>query len=82
MCIRHIPKVKLKRRRPVLPLAAQRVVMDGCGESQLLPMGKLAITQQMGVQLRDLRLLDPQLATSYPSAILCRERALVVSQHS
>mgnify|MGYP001065369065 CR=1 FL=1 len=56
--------------------------MDTCGESQLLPMGKLAITQQMGVQLRDLRLLDPQLATSYPSAILCRERALVVSEHS
>ncbi|GAB4815414.1 hypothetical protein N2152v2_002460 [Parachlorella kessleri] len=55
------------------------VVMDDRGESQLLPMGKLAITQQMGVQLRDLRLLDPQLATSYPSAILCRERALVVN---
>ena len=30
-------------------------------------------------QLRDLRLLDPQLATSYPSAILARERALVVN---
>jgi magnesium transporter len=31
------------------------------------------------VQLRDLRLLDPQLALSYPSAILCREKALVVN---
>lgn len=31
------------------------------------------------LQLRDLRLLDPQLATSYPSAILARERALVVN---
>ena len=31
------------------------------------------------MQLRDLRLLDPQLATSYPSAILARERALVVN---
>lgn len=31
------------------------------------------------VQLRDLRLLDPQLAMSYPSAILCREKALVVN---
>ena len=30
-------------------------------------------------QLRDLRLLDPQLAMSYPSAILCREKALVVN---
>ena len=37
------------------------------------------LMQQMGVQLRDLRLLDPKLATSYPSAILCRERALVVN---
>ena len=25
------------------------------------------------------RLLDPQLATSYPSAILCRDKALVVN---
>lgn len=31
------------------------------------------------LQLRDLRLLDPQLATSYPSAILARDRALVLN---
>lgn len=30
-------------------------------------------------QLRDLRLLDPQLATSYPSAILARDAALVLN---
>lgn len=30
-------------------------------------------------QGRDLRILDPHLLSSYPSAILCRERALVVS---
>ncbi len=30
-------------------------------------------------QLRDLRILDPALATSYPSAILCRDRAIVVN---
>lgn len=57
----------------------QWIVIDSRGESQLLHSGKLAITYQMGVQLRDLRLLDPKLATSFPSAILCRERALVVS---
>jgi hypothetical protein len=28
---------------------------------------------------RHCSLLDPMLATSYPSAILCRERALVVN---
>jgi hypothetical protein len=31
------------------------------------------------VQLRDLRLLDPQLSTSYPSAILARDDALVLN---
>jgi hypothetical protein len=31
------------------------------------------------LQGRDLRIMDPSLATSYPSAILCREKALVVS---
>lgn len=31
------------------------------------------------VQLRDLRLLDPHLATSYPSAILARDNALVLN---
>ena len=40
---------------------------------------KHAITQQLGVQLRDLRLLDPQLHFSYPSALLCRDKALVVN---
>ena len=40
---------------------------------------KHAITQQLGVQLRDLRLLDPQLHASYPSALLSRDKALVVN---
>lgn len=31
------------------------------------------------MQLRDLRLLDPVLATSYPSAILARDSALVLN---
>ena len=33
----------------------------------------------VAVQLRDLRLLDPQLSTSYPSAILARDDALVLN---
>ena len=44
-----------------------------------LQADKHAITQQLGVQLRDLRLLDPQLHNSYPSALLCRDKALVVN---
>lgn len=33
----------------------------------------------MQMQLRDLRLLDPMLATSYPSAVLARDAALVLN---
>ena len=33
----------------------------------------------VNLQLRDLRLLDPQLSTSYPSAILARDDALVLN---
>ena len=40
---------------------------------------KHALVHQLGVQLRDLRLLDPHLNTSYPSALLCRDKALVVN---
>ncbi|RMZ52970.1 hypothetical protein APUTEX25_001089 [Auxenochlorella protothecoides] len=49
------------------------------GEASILELAKLRVTHQLGVQLRDLRLLDPQLAASYPSAILAREHALVVN---
>lgn len=40
---------------------------------------KLSITQELGIQVRDLRLLDPAMATSYPSAILCRDKALLIN---
>jgi len=49
------------------------------GQTSVVQADKHNLTQQLGVQLRDLRLLDPQLALSYPSAILCREKALVVN---
>lgn len=55
------------------------MVVDREGHASVFQPHKLEITQQMGVQLRDLRLLDPLLATSYPSAILCRPAALVVN---
>lgn len=44
-----------------------------------LQADKLSITQELGIQVRDLRLLDPAMATSYPSAILCRDKALLVN---
>jgi hypothetical protein len=37
------------------------------------------ICSAVNMQLRDLRLLDPQLSTSYPSAILARDDALVLN---
>ncbi|EFN56043.1 hypothetical protein CHLNCDRAFT_57773 [Chlorella variabilis] len=55
------------------------LAVNAQGEVRHLELAKLRVTQGLGVQLRDLRLLDPQLATSYPSAILARERAIVVN---
>jgi hypothetical protein len=40
---------------------------------------KWRITHKLGIQTRDLRLLDPGLSTTYPSAILCRDKAIVVN---
>ena len=54
-----------------------QVVCNMPGETTVIQADKHVITQALGVQIRDLRLLDPQLSTSYPSAILCREQALV-----
>ena len=53
--------------------------VDGTGSAELVTLTKADLTQTLGIQLRDLRLLDPMLVTSYPSAILCRERSLVVN---
>ncbi|KAL4428792.1 hypothetical protein ABPG77_005230 [Micractinium sp. CCAP 211/92] len=55
------------------------LAVNADGELRHLELAKLRVTHYLGVQLRDLRLLDPQLATSYPSAILARERAIVVN---
>lgn len=44
-----------------------------------LQADKQSITHELGIQVRDLRILDPAMATSYPSAILCREKALLVN---
>lgn len=40
---------------------------------------KQVIASAFGLSLRDLRILDPHLATSYPSAILCRDKAMVLN---
>lgn len=53
--------------------------LDHHGETSMIQADKWKLTHKLGVQGRDLRIMDPSLATSYPSAILCREKALVVS---
>lgn len=45
----------------------------------MLQADKYKLTQKLGIQTRDLRLLDPHMATTYPSAILCRDKAIVVN---
>lgn len=56
----------------------QWVRIDVSGKSSLIAVDRHKLTQELGVQLRDLRLLDPK-SSSNPSAILPRERALVVA---
>jgi len=53
--------------------------LDQHGDTSMIQADKWKLTHKLGVQGRDLRIMDPSLATSYPSAILCREKALVVS---
>ncbi|GLI67105.1 hypothetical protein VaNZ11_011310 [Volvox africanus] len=53
--------------------------IDKNGERSLLQADKWRITHKLGIQTRDLRLLDPALSTTYPSAILCRDKAIVVN---
>ncbi len=53
--------------------------IDQSGDTAMIQADKTKLTHRLGVQGRDLRIMDPSLATTYPSAILCRDRALVVN---
>ena len=74
-------KANLDRKKvgPLYVAARKWVKVDNAGNSSIIQAEKNELTQQLGVQLRDLRVLDPYLAASYPSAILSRDRALVVN---
>ncbi len=39
---------------------------------------KYKLTNKLGIQTRDLRLLDPHFTATYPSCILCRDKSIVV----
>jgi len=49
------------------------------GKASSMELSKVKVTQQLGISLRDLRILDPMLATSYPSALLAREKSIIVN---
>ena len=49
------------------------------GEAEVFKKDKHQVTHELGIQIRDLRLLDPLVTSPYPSAILCREKALVAN---
>lgn len=49
------------------------------GESSVFKKDKQAMTHELGIQIRDLRLLDPLMTSTYPSAILCRDKALIIN---
>lgn len=53
------------------------ILMDSSGQEIVLDVDKHAIMHRVQIHARDLRILDPLL--SYPSAILGRERAIVLN---
>lgn len=53
------------------------IMIDSSGQEIILDVDKYAIMHRVQIHARDLRILDPLL--SYPSAILGRERAIVLN---
>ncbi|WOH02156.1 hypothetical protein DCAR_0521544 [Daucus carota subsp. sativus] len=53
------------------------ILIDTNGESKILEMDKYDIMQRVPIYARDLRILEPLL--SYPSAILGRDKAIVLN---
>lgn len=62
------------------PTALMRawVRIDHKGESSIVHADKLSLSAQLGIQARDLRLLESTLANQ-TSVILCRERAILIN---
>ncbi|KAF5452733.1 hypothetical protein F2P56_027701 [Juglans regia] len=58
-------------------LARSWILLDCTGERTVLDVDKYAIMHRVHIHARDLRILDPLL--SYPSAILGRDRAIVLN---
>jgi hypothetical protein len=78
----RVPKSSNKtgKKKAAMPSTVRNwLKIDQNGETSMVQADKYKLTHKLGVQGRDLRIMDPSLATTYPSAILCRDRALVVN---
>uniref|UniRef100_A0A7S0NAT3 Magnesium transporter n=1 Tax=Chlamydomonas leiostraca TaxID=1034604 RepID=A0A7S0NAT3_9CHLO len=71
---------KHKRKKEEKPTALMRawVRIDAHGESSIVHADKMSLSTQLGIQARDLRLLESTLANQ-TSVILCRERAILIN---
>lgn len=64
-------------RKTSLSPTCSWIKLDANGHGSLLDVDKYDIMYQVHIDARDLRILDPLL--SYPSTILCRERAIILN---
>lgn len=67
--------VTAKRKTP--QSSRSWISIDTTGQKTVLDVDKYAIMHRVQIHARDLRILDPNLF--YPSAILGRERAIVLN---
>lgn len=73
------PRPVPRRALPVGPVGRKWLKIDKQGSSTTVAIDRHKLTHELGVQTRDLRILDPKFTSNYPSAILCREKALVIN---
>ncbi|KAK3043486.1 hypothetical protein RJ639_002065 [Escallonia herrerae] len=64
-------------KKPKVAGSRSWILMDSTGNDTVLDIDKYAIMHRVQIHARDLRILDPLL--SYPSAILGREKAIVLN---
>jgi magnesium transporter len=75
----HAKRKKVDKKLPAVTAMAWMCV-DANGSSALLQCDKWQLAEKLGIQARDLRLLDPQPSSvASPCAILCRERSIIVN---
>ncbi|GAX84706.1 hypothetical protein CEUSTIGMA_g12128.t1 [Chlamydomonas eustigma] len=77
-------KKKITSKRRAAPKSVQQTVrswlqIDPNGETTLIQADKHKLTNKLGIQARDLRLLDPHFSAAYPSCVLCRDKSMLVN---